>query len=215
MQDAGPAAPRARACRLCLCVIRTLLGILTLCSTHAGAGPGQRVGVGAHLWHPLCLVHGVVLLPLLLPAQALLHRSPVLPPPCGPRGCAMSRSCTALLSSSMLTVLLRAPCSVLLPLLCGCAPVRQASEGVHWLASQDLHLLRLCSVRPHSPACDCCVVPAVCQGLRILSFTVTQLPGPNYHCRGGTSTAVRAWPTHWWEHVTLDLGRQVLHPEPV
>ena len=49
---------------------------------------------------------------------------------------------------------------------------------------------------------------AVCQALRILSFTVTQLPGPNYHCRAGTTTAVREWPTHWWEHITLDLGRQ-------
>ena len=49
----------------------------------------------------------------------------------------------------------------------------------------------------------------VCQALRILSFTVTQLPGPNYHCHLGEATAVREWPEHWWEHVTLDLGRQV------
>ena len=51
----------------------------------------------------------------------------------------------------------------------------------------------------------------VCQALRILSFTVTQLPGPNYHCHLGEATAVREWPEHWWEHVTLDLGRQVMH----
>ena len=55
---------------------------------------------------------------------------------------------------------------------------------------------------------------AVCQALRIISFTVTQLPGPNYHCRGGELTAVREMPERWWGHVVVDLRRQVseLHP---
>jgi hypothetical protein len=32
---------------------------------------------------------------------------------------------------------------------------------------------------------------AVCQSLRIVSFSVTQLPGPAPHCRLGTPTAHR------------------------
>jgi len=28
-------------------------------------------------------------------------------------------------------------------------------------------------------------VPAVCQALRIITFSVTQLPGPSFHCRAG------------------------------
>ena len=50
---------------------------------------------------------------------------------------------------------------------------------------------------------------AVCQMLRIISFTVTQLPGPNYHCRGGEPTAVREMPEQWWGHVVVDIRRQV------
>ena len=45
--------------------------------------------------------------------------------------------------------------------------------------------------------------------LRIISFTVTQLPGPNYHCRGGEPTAVREMPEKWWGHIVVDIGRQV------
>ena len=50
---------------------------------------------------------------------------------------------------------------------------------------------------------------AACQILRIISFTVTQLPAPNYHCRLGKDTAVREMPEHWWGHVVVDVGRQV------
>lgn len=53
---------------------------------------------------------------------------------------------------------------------------------------------------------------AVCQMLRIISFTVTQLPGPNYHCRGGEPTAVREMPEKWWGHVVVDIRRQVSLP---
>ena len=49
---------------------------------------------------------------------------------------------------------------------------------------------------------------AACQILRIISFTVTQLPAPNYHCRTGRDTAVREMPDHWWGHVVVDVGRQ-------
>ena len=55
---------------------------------------------------------------------------------------------------------------------------------------------------------------AVCQMLRIVSFTLTQLPGPNYHCRGGEPTAVREMPDKWWGHVVVDIGRQVSLPRP-
>jgi hypothetical protein len=50
---------------------------------------------------------------------------------------------------------------------------------------------------------------AVCQALRIVTFTVTQLPGPSYHCRAGQETAQRAWPDHWTGHVVVDVSRQV------
>ncbi len=56
---------------------------------------------------------------------------------------------------------------------------------------------------------DSCYACAVCQVLRIISFTVTQLPGPNYHCRGGEPTAVREMPEQWWGHVVVDIRRQV------
>ncbi|BDA48706.1 phosphatidylinositol:ceramide inositolphosphotransferase at N-terminal half [Coccomyxa sp. Obi] len=51
----------------------------------------------------------------------------------------------------------------------------------------------------------------VCQTLRILSFTVTQLPASNYHCREGEATAIREMPDHWWGHVTVDVKRQATH----
>lgn len=50
---------------------------------------------------------------------------------------------------------------------------------------------------------------AVCQTLRILSFTVTTLPSPNYHCRTPRETAVAPWPRHWWGHIFVDLKKQV------
>ncbi|KAI3437763.1 hypothetical protein D9Q98_000210 [Chlorella vulgaris] len=55
------------------------------------------------------------------------------------------------------------------------------------------------------------MVLVTCQILRIISFTVTQLPAPNYHCRLGEETAVREMPEHWWGHVVVDLGRQATH----
>ena len=48
---------------------------------------------------------------------------------------------------------------------------------------------------------------AVCQVLRMLSFSFTQLPGPSYHCRAGEPTAVRDWPLHWSEHLIVDVKR--------
>ena len=55
----------------------------------------------------------------------------------------------------------------------------------------------------------CCARCAACQLLRIVSFTVTQLPAPNYHCRDGEPTAVRQMPDAWWGHIAVDLKRQV------
>lgn len=55
------------------------------------------------------------------------------------------------------------------------------------------------------------MVLVTCQILRIISFTVTQLPAPNYHCRLGRDTAVREMPEHWWGHVVVDVGRQATH----
>lgn len=55
------------------------------------------------------------------------------------------------------------------------------------------------------------VVLVICQSLRIISFTVTQLPAPNYHCHLGQATAVREWPEHWWEHMIVNLRRQTTH----
>ena len=51
-------------------------------------------------------------------------------------------------------------------------------------------------------------VHAVCQTLRILSFSSTQLPSPNYHCRLPELTAIKDMPLHWWGHFIVDLGRQ-------
>lgn len=55
------------------------------------------------------------------------------------------------------------------------------------------------------------VVLVICQSLRILSFTVTTLPSPNYHCRTPRETAVAPWPEHWWGHVVVDLKKQTTH----
>ncbi|KAK2077402.1 hypothetical protein QBZ16_004247 [Prototheca wickerhamii] len=55
------------------------------------------------------------------------------------------------------------------------------------------------------------VVLSICQCLRIISFTVTQLPAPNYHCRLGEPTAVLPMPEHWWQHVIINVGRQATH----
>jgi len=55
------------------------------------------------------------------------------------------------------------------------------------------------------------MVLVICQSLRIIFFTVTQLPAPNYHCHLGEPTAVREMPKHWWGHVVVDLGRQATH----
>jgi hypothetical protein len=55
------------------------------------------------------------------------------------------------------------------------------------------------------------MVLVICQSLRIISFTVTQLPAPNYHCHLGEPTAVREMPKHWWGHIVVDLGRQATH----
>lgn len=52
---------------------------------------------------------------------------------------------------------------------------------------------------------------AVCQSLRIASFTVTQLPAPNYHCRSPAATAVKAMPAHWWGHLYIQNLRQQVH----
>ena len=54
------------------------------------------------------------------------------------------------------------------------------------------------------------ILPAVCQTLRILSFSVTALPSPNYHCRTPRETAIAPWPKHWWGHVVVNLGKQVI-----
>ena len=48
----------------------------------------------------------------------------------------------------------------------------------------------------------------MCQALRISTFTVTQLPGPSFHCRAGEATATREWPDHWSGHVVIDVQRQ-------
>lgn len=54
----------------------------------------------------------------------------------------------------------------------------------------------------------------MCQSLRILSFSVTQLPGPNYHCRLPELTAVKAWPEHWWGHFYISNLSTQVNPKP-
>ena len=96
-----PADPRPAVCQpQAISAPTQLLHRPSVRSAVAGAGPGQRVGVGAHLRHAVRLLHGVVLLALLLPAQALLHRRSVLTPPHGPRGCAWLASLTLRPSSA-------------------------------------------------------------------------------------------------------------------
>ncbi|KAF5838289.1 hypothetical protein DUNSADRAFT_3085 [Dunaliella salina] len=51
------------------------------------------------------------------------------------------------------------------------------------------------------------MVLVVCQGLRIITFSVTQLPGPSFHCRAGQDMAIRPWPDHWSGHVLVDVQR--------
>ena len=51
----------------------------------------------------------------------------------------------------------------------------------------------------------------MCQFLRILSFTVTQLPAPNYHCRASEDTAVLEMPKSFWGHIFVNVGRQATH----
>ncbi|GLC41044.1 hypothetical protein PLESTB_000949300 [Pleodorina starrii] len=53
------------------------------------------------------------------------------------------------------------------------------------------------------------MVLVVCQVLRIITFSVTQLPGPSFHCRANEPTAQRPWPAHWTGHLVVDVGRQV------
>lgn len=55
----------------------------------------------------------------------------------------------------------------------------------------------------------CTNQPTVCQALRIVTFSVTQLPGPSFHCRASEPGARRAWPAHWTGHFIVDVGRQV------
>jgi sphingomyelin synthase-related protein 1 len=47
----------------------------------------------------------------------------------------------------------------------------------------------------------------VCQALRIITFSVTRLPGPSFHCRAGEPFATRPWPVHWSGHVVVDVQR--------
>lgn len=51
------------------------------------------------------------------------------------------------------------------------------------------------------------MVLVVCQALRIITFSVTRLPGPSFHCRGGEPFATRPWPDHWTGHVVVDVQR--------
>eukprot|EP00897_Mesotaenium_endlicherianum_P002805 jgi/Mesen1/2552/ME000162S01682 len=54
-----------------------------------------------------------------------------------------------------------------------------------------------------------CVL-VICQFCRILSFTATQLPGPNYHCRVGSPAATLPPPKNIQDVVVLNLSRGVL-----
>ena len=61
----------------------------------------------------------------------------------------------------------------------------------------------------HRCVCACVHAPAVCQALRIITFSVTQLPGPSFHCRASSPTATRPWPDHWSGHVVVDVKNQM------
>lgn len=53
-------------------------------------------------------------------------------------------------------------------------------------------------------------VLVICQTFRIISFTSTQLPGPNYHCRVGSPAAVLPPPKNLQDVFFLNLSRGVL-----
>ncbi|MEW5306308.1 MAG: hypothetical protein WDW36_008780 [Sanguina aurantia] len=53
------------------------------------------------------------------------------------------------------------------------------------------------------------MVLVVCQALRIITFSVTQLPGPGFHCLASSPTALKPWPAHWYGHLVIDIGKQV------
>ncbi|GAX73588.1 hypothetical protein CEUSTIGMA_g1039.t1 [Chlamydomonas eustigma] len=53
------------------------------------------------------------------------------------------------------------------------------------------------------------IMLTACQMLRIISFSVTQLPGSSFHCRAGQPSATRPWAQHWWEHLVVDVNRQL------
>jgi hypothetical protein len=53
------------------------------------------------------------------------------------------------------------------------------------------------------------VTVAVCQLLRVLSFTVTQLPAPSHHCQPGVAEPV--WPATWMDWLIVDVKRQASH----
>eukprot|EP00898_Chlorokybus_atmophyticus_P009135 jgi/Chlat1/9222/Chrsp98S08479 len=48
------------------------------------------------------------------------------------------------------------------------------------------------------------------QFFRILSFTATQLPGPNYHCREGSAAATLPPPTGVFDILALNLGKTTM-----
>lgn len=53
-------------------------------------------------------------------------------------------------------------------------------------------------------------VLVICQTCRVISFTSTQLPGPNYHCRVGSPAAVLPPPKSFQDVFFLNLSRGVL-----
>lgn len=54
------------------------------------------------------------------------------------------------------------------------------------------------------------IVLVTCQVLRVMSFSMTRLPGPAHHCRAGQASAMRVMPKHWWGHLIFDFKRGVL-----
>ncbi|MCO5572383.1 hypothetical protein L7F22_026136 [Adiantum nelumboides] len=57
----------------------------------------------------------------------------------------------------------------------------------------------------------CLAILVVSQCLRIASFMVTQLPGPNYHCREGSKMASLPTPEHFSEVVLLNFPYGVVY----
>ena len=101
---------------------------------------------------------------------------------------------------------------------CGGAGARVAGAASKPACAQPQPLRSLAAAaaccapaHPRSATAPPVARPVACQILRIISFTVTQLPAPNYHCRLGRDTAVRAPAEHWWNHVVVDVGRQATH----